>query len=167
MNKSFITIKIDQYLFGIDVSFVREVNRYVDISPVSLAPDFITGLMNLRGQIITIIDPAVRLDLGKTEIKQSSRCVVMKSGAELTHAKANISYNETVGILVDAVGDIVLVDEDTIEQLPPNLTEIDNEHISGVVKLDKDLLLILKIDTLLRNDLKKSTTHTILKEEVK
>jgi purine-binding chemotaxis protein CheW len=167
MNKSFITIKIDQYLFGIDVGFVREVNRYIDISPVSLAPDFITGLMNLRGQIITIIDPAVRLELGRTEIKQSSRCVVMKSGAELSQTTANISYNETVGILVDAVGDIVLVDEDAIEPLPPNLTEIDNEHISGVVKMDKDLLLILKIDILLKNDQKKSLKHTILKEELK
>jgi purine-binding chemotaxis protein CheW len=167
MNKSFITIKIDEYLFGIDVSFVREVNRYIDISPVSLAPDFIVGLMNLRGQIITIIDPAVRLELGKTEIKQSSRCVVMKSGAELSHTKANISYNETVGILVDAVGDIVLVDEEAIEPLPPNLTEIDNEHISGVIKLEKDLLLILKIDVLLTNDLKKSPKHPVLKEEVK
>lgn len=166
MNKSFITIKIDQYLFGIDVSFVREVNKYIDISPVSLAPDFITGLMNLRGQIITIIDPGVRLELGKTEIKQSSRCVVLKSGAELSHTKANISLNETVGILVNAVGDIVIVDEEAIEPLPPNLTDLDNKHISGIVKLEKDLLLILKIDILIKNDLKKSPKNSILKEEI-
>jgi purine-binding chemotaxis protein CheW len=166
MNKSFITITIDQYLFGIDVSFVREVNRYVDISPVSLAPDFIAGLMNLRGQIITIIDPGVRLDLGKTEIKQSSRCVVMKSGAELSHLQGNISLSETVGILVDAVGDIVIVEEDAIEPLPPNLTELDNEHIGGVVKLEKDLLLILKIDSLLKNDPKKSQQNAILKDKM-
>jgi purine-binding chemotaxis protein CheW len=166
MNKSFITLKINQYLFGIDVSFIREVNRYVDISPVSLAPDFIAGLMNLRGQIITIIDPGIKLELGKTEIKQSSRCVVLKSGAELSHLKSNISLNETVGILVDAVGDIVIVDEEAVEPLPPNLTDLDNEHISGVVKLEKDLLLILKIDVLIKNDLKKSPKHTILKEEI-
>ena len=167
MNKSFITLKIDQYLFGIDVVFVREVNRYIDISPVSLAPDFITGLMNLRGQIVTIIDPGVKLDLGKTEIKETSRCVVMKNGSEITHSKTGIALNETVGILVDAVGDIIIVEEEAIEPLPPNLTEFDNDYISGVVKLDNELLLILKIDSLLKNDLKNMTTCDTQKESTK
>jgi purine-binding chemotaxis protein CheW len=72
MNKSFITVKIDNYLFGIDVALVREVNRYIDISPVSLSPDFISGLMNLRGQIITVIDPGVRLNLGKRQLDSTT-----------------------------------------------------------------------------------------------
>jgi purine-binding chemotaxis protein CheW len=129
MNKSFITVKIDNYLFGIDVALVREVNRYIEISPVSLAPDFISGLMNLRGQIITVIDPGVRLGLGKRQLESSNRCVVIKSGAELVNSSLSSSLNETVGILVNAVGDIINVDEDTIEPLPPNLSDLDNEFI--------------------------------------
>lgn len=159
MNKSFVTIKIENYLFGIDVNFVREVNRYVDISPVSLAPDFIIGLMNLRGQIITIIDPGVRLNLGKRELSGSSICVVIKTASELSNSSMTTFINDTVGILVNAVGDIILVDETTIENLPPNLSDIDNEYISGVVKLEDDLLLILNMDTLLRNDIKKALKH--------
>ena len=159
MNKSYITIKIENYLFGIDVSYVREVNRYIDISPVSLAPDFITGLMNLRGQIITIIDPGVRLGFGKREVCKASRCVVIKTASELSNSSMTTNLNETVGILVNAVGDIVIVDDETIENLPPNLSDLDNEYISGVVKLENDLLLILKIDTLLKNDIKKQAIH--------
>jgi purine-binding chemotaxis protein CheW len=64
------------------------------------------------------------------------------------------SLNETVGILVNAVGDIISVDEDTIESLPPNLSDLDNEFISGVVKLENDLLVILKVDAIVKNDKK-------------
>jgi purine-binding chemotaxis protein CheW len=155
MNKSFVTIRIDTYHFGIDVDLVREVNRNIDISKVSLAPDYITGLMNLRGQIITIIDPGVRLNLGVREITQKSRCVVFKTTSELNNKSINISLNETVGILVDSVGDIVSVDNETIEMLPPNLSDIDNKYIGGVIKLDNNLLLILKMETMLKNELKK------------
>ncbi len=161
MNKSFITVKIDNYLFGIDVALVREVNRYIDISPVSLSPDFISGLMNLRGQIITVIDPGVRLNLGKRQLDSTTRCVVLKSGAELANSSLSSSLNETVGILVNAVGDIISVDEDTIESLPPNLSDLDNEFISGVVKLENDLLVILKVDTIVRNDKKVNLQTTI------
>lgn len=154
MNKSFITVKIDNYLFGIDVALVREVNRYIDISPVSLSPDFISGLMNLRGQIITVIDPGVRLNLGKRQLDNTTRCVVIKSGAELANSSLSSSLNETVGILVNAVGDIISVDEDSIESLPPNLSDLDNEFISGVVKLENDLLVILRVDAIVRNDKK-------------
>jgi purine-binding chemotaxis protein CheW len=154
MNKSFITVKIDNYLFGIDVALVREVNRYIDFSPVSLSPDFISGLMNLRGQIITVIDPGVRLNLGKRQLDSTTRCVVIKSGAELANSSLSSSLNETVGILVNAVGDIISVDEDTIESLPPNLSDLDNEFISGVVKLENDLLVILKVDAIVKNDKK-------------
>lgn len=159
MSKSFVTIKIENYLFGIDVDFVREVNRYFDISPVSLAPDFIIGLMNLRGQIITVIDPGLRLHLGKRELSSSSICVVIKTASELYNKSMTTFINDTIGILVNAVGDIILVDETTIEDLPPNLSEFDNEYISGIVKLKDDLLLILNMDTLLRNDIKKALKH--------
>lgn len=160
MSKSFISVTINQYTFGIDVSLVREVNHYIDISPVALAPDFTIGLMNLRGQIITIIDPGVRLGCGRRDLSQQSRCVVLKAASELQRAKNSISLNEIIGLLVDSVGDIVIVDEDAIERLPPNLADIDNEYISGVVKLEEHLLLILTIDALLKNDNKKSATYS-------
>jgi len=160
MNKPFISITIDQYTFGIDVGLVREVNRYIDISPVALAPDFTIGLMNLRGQIITIIDPGVRLGCGQRKLSPQSRCVVLKAASELQRSKASISLNETIGLLVDSVGDIVIVDEDVIEHLPPNLTDIDNEYISGIVKLEEHLLLILAIDALLKNDDKKTAAYS-------
>jgi purine-binding chemotaxis protein CheW len=155
MTTSFITIKIDQYLFGIDVSLVREVNRYIDITNVALSPEFVAGLLNLRGQIITILDPGIRLNLGIRTITNSTRCVVLKTKAELKRTQGAVSLNETVGLVVDAIGDIIKIDENEIEPLPSNIADLDSEFLSGVVKLDKELLLILKLDTILKIDYKR------------
>jgi len=152
MKKSFITVKLDNFNFGIDVAFVREVNRNVEISPVALAPDFTAGLMNLRGQIITIIDPGVKLSLSKRQFSKKSYCVILKTSSEITNKKLLRSFNETIGLLIDTVGDIVIVDDSEIDPLPPNINQIDSEYINGVVRLENSLLIILAIDKILENN---------------
>lgn len=151
MKTSFVTVRLNNFLFGIDVNFVREINRLMDITSVYLAPNYISGLMNLRGQIITIVDPGIRLNLGKRVITPKSRCVVMKATSGFSSTD-KISLNDTVGILADSVGDIVTVDNSTIDQLPPNISELDGEYIDGVVSLENELLMILKIGILLQNE---------------
>jgi purine-binding chemotaxis protein CheW len=146
MNSSFITIKIDEYLFGIDLKHVREVNRFLDITPVALAPEFVTGLMNLRGQIVTVIDPGIKLHMEKRAISKTSRCVILKTATE----DATITLKDILGILVDSIGDIYTVDNSEIEPSPPNVGDIDEQLISGIVKLDNELLIILKLDAFLQ-----------------
>jgi purine-binding chemotaxis protein CheW len=146
MNRSFITIKIGEYLFGIDLKHVREVNRFLDITPVALAPEFVAGLMNLRGQIVTVIDPGIKLHLEKRKISKTSRCVILKTATE----DATISLKDILGILVDSIGDIFTVNNSEIEPSPPNVGEIDEQLISGIVKLENELLIILKMEALLQ-----------------
>lgn len=146
MNRSFITIKIGEYLFGIDLQHVREVNRFLDITPVALAPEFVAGLMNLRGQIVTVIDPGIKLHMEKRKISKTSRCVILKTATE----DATISLKDILGILVDSIGDIYTVNNSEIEPSPPNVGEIDEQLISGIVKLENELLIILKMETLLQ-----------------
>jgi purine-binding chemotaxis protein CheW len=146
MNRSFITIKIGEYLFGIDLKHVREVNRFLDITPVALAPEFVAGLMNLRGQIVTVIDPGIKLHMEKRKISKSSRCVILKTATE----DATISLKDILGILVDSIGDIFTVNNSEIEPSPPNVGEIDEQLISGVVKLENELLILLKMEALLQ-----------------
>ncbi len=146
MNRSFITIKIGEYFFGIDLKHVREVNRFLDITPVALAPEFVAGLMNLRGQIVTVIDPGIKLNLEKRKVSKTSRCVILKTATE----DATISLKDILGILVDSIGDIFTVNNSEIEPSPPNIGEIDEELISGIVKLENELLIILKLEALLQ-----------------
>jgi purine-binding chemotaxis protein CheW len=125
---------------------VREVNRFLDITPVALAPEFVAGLMNLRGQIVTVIDPGIKLNMEKRKVSKTSRCVILKSSTE----DATITLKDILGILVDSIGDIFTVNNSEIEPSPPNIGEIDEELISGIVKLENDLLIILKLEALLQ-----------------
>jgi len=139
MSKSYITVNLGEYLFGIDVSLIREVNRSVDMTPVALAPEMIRGLMNLRGQIITVIDPGVCLGFQASKIENTSRCVVLKTKEE----GSTLSIHDILGILVDNVGDIIPVEDADLQPPPPNLSELNSQFIQYVVKLEQELLIIL------------------------
>lgn len=139
MSRSYITVTLNEFHFGIDVPLIREVNRSVDMTPVALAPPAIRGLMNLRGQIVTVLDPGICLNFPACSINNLTRCVVLKPLEEESRA----SINEIFGILVDNVGDIVAVEDKDLHHPPPNLNELDGKFIHHVVKLEKELLLIL------------------------
>ena len=147
MSRSLITVGIDEYLFGLDVHLIREVNRSVDITPVALAPAFLAGLMNLRGQIISVIDPGTQLGFDKRSISESTRCVVLKTAAE----GSPLQLTDLTGVLFDSVGDIVTISDDTAEPIPPNISEIDTQFITGVVRLDGSLLILLNLNSVLKN----------------
>jgi chemotaxis signal transduction protein len=70
---------------GINILFLREINRHIDLTPVDLAPSYVCGLMNLRGQIVTVIDLGVRLGLPPRKITAETGCIVLKSFKELPH----------------------------------------------------------------------------------
>lgn len=145
MLRSYITVKLGEYLFGIDVSMIREVNRSVDITPVSLAPNMIKGLMNLRGQIITVLDPGVCLGFEASTINNSTRCVVLKTKDE----GSSLSINDIVGLLVDNVGDIIPVEDSDLQPPPPNLSDINGQFIQHVIKLEQDLVILLDMEKIL------------------
>ena len=133
-TKQFVTFRIDRHLLGLDVLGVREINRVVDMTPVPRAPDHVRGLVNLRGQILTVFDLGARLGLGARRIGRSTHNVILKSDA--------------VGLLVDAIGEVIQADIEDIEAPPANVGGIEGEFIDGVVKLEKELLVILSADKL-------------------
>jgi purine-binding chemotaxis protein CheW len=154
-TRQYVTFTLGEHLFGIDVLLVREINPTTDFTPVDLAPEFVRGLMNLRGQIVTIIDPGVRLGMGRGEITPRSRCVVLKTSNEVEEIEgsgglAAETVADSVGLLVDSIGDMVPTATKNIEPPPANIGEIDGKYIAGVVKLDLKLMLALKTREVLR-----------------
>jgi len=133
----FVTFRIDTLLFGIDVLKVREINRVLDITEVQHSPKHIRGLVNLRGQVVTIFDMGVRLGLDPRIISEESHNIVLK--------------REPVGLLVDAIGDVVQTDQDSIEQPPANVSGIESDFMAGVVRQNKELILILSTDKILND----------------
>lgn len=152
--RQYATFYLNGSYFGIDVLLVREVNQNIDITPVDGAPPFVRGLLNLRGLIITVLDPGVKLGLGARTVGEETRCVVLKTNAELEKIRSSGTAVENasvdmVGLLVDKIGDMVTIDEKEIESAPANVAGIDGRFLEGVVKLDNDLLITLRIEDLL------------------
>ena len=130
-NKQFATFFLDGLFFGVEVLKVQEVIRYQEMTRVPIAPAMIQGLINLRGQIITAIDLRRRLEMPPRAENRLPMNVVVRTD------------DGAVSLLVDEIGDVVEIQDDTYEQLPETLTGVARELIRGVYKLKERLLLIL------------------------
>ncbi len=149
MERQFSTFYLGRALFGLDILLVREINRHLDLTPVDRAPDYVRGLLNLRGQIVTVVDLGIRLGLEPRRIGSESRCVVLKTTTELrsqegTEELDDDTVDDVVGLLIDRVGDMVSVDSAEIEPPPANVGVVEGRFLSGVVKLEGDLMVILR-----------------------
>lgn len=153
----YVTFYVNGRLFGIDIRLVREVCRDPEVTPVSRAPEFIRGLLNLRGQLVTVIDMNTRLGTGRREGGRGTSCIVLKTTEELRQVAQQEAFGDTtaadrVGLLVDAVGDAVTADESQIEGAPPHAAGEGGRFLSTVVKLDDGLLATHNMSALLGID---------------
>ncbi len=155
-TKQFSSFNIGDNLFGIDIRVIREINQGVDITPVDRAPGFVQGLLNLRGQIVTVLDIGVRIGLRSEVHEQDSyRCIVLKTSDELASKRVEDSSLEDtsgdlVALSVDEIGDMVTLDQKDLEPPPANIGEVEGKFIAGVAKLDSGLMIALKVTELLK-----------------
>jgi len=127
------TFYLDDMLFGIDVDAVQEVLRYQAMTPVPLAPPVVSGLINLRGQIVTALDLRRRLELPERPADLLPTNVVLRSSAV------------GASLLVDAIGEVVEVDDLSFEPPPETTRGAARELILGAYKLPAQLLLLLDL----------------------
>ncbi len=130
-TSQFCTFYLDKLLFGVELKGVQEVIRALDITKVPLAPGVVSGLMNLRGQIVTALDLRLRLELEPRPAGMRLMNVVVRSD------------DGAISLLVDEIGDVVEVEEDTFERPPETLRGTIRSVITGVHKLNDRLLLVL------------------------
>lgn len=127
----YATFRVGELFFGIEVLEVQEVLRYLEMTSVPLAPAVIEGLINLRGEIVTAIDMRRRLGLAPRPDGQLPMNMVIRS------------EDGAVSLLVDAIGDVLNLDDETLEPVPDNLPAEQKMSIAGVHKLADELLLVL------------------------
>jgi purine-binding chemotaxis protein CheW len=129
----FCTFYVDGLCFGIGVREVQEVIRYQEMTRVPLAASVVRGLINLRGQIVTAIDLRRRLELGDR----------VGASESLPMNLVVRTDDGVVSLLVDEIGEVVEVEEDTFEGPPPTLDGVARELVRGVYKREGSLLLVL------------------------
>lgn len=150
-KRGFCTFLLDDKRYAIDILTVQEVNRQLRITPVYGAPHYVLGLLNLRGQVVNVVDTKCALGLGKMEVTEASRQIVLKTNADLQARNCgDLSTSEDlIGLLVDRVSDVIDVEEAQIEDPPPALAEREGAVVLGVVQLDGEILRILDPSKLL------------------
>lgn len=133
-KSQFCTFYLDALLFGVELKGVQEVIRALDLTKVPLAPNVVSGLINLRGQIVTAVNLRLRLEMEASPAGALPMNVVVRSN------------DGSVSLLVDEIGDVVEVDEDTFEPPPETLRGSVRDMILGVHKLNDRLLHVLDIE---------------------
>lgn len=138
-----VTFSIGEEEFGVDILKVQEIIRTMEITKVPKAPDFVEGVINLRGNVIPIIDLRKRFGLATREHDKHTRIIVIEIS------------NMIVGFVVDSVSEVLRIPANTVEPPPPVVSGLESEYISGVGKLEDRLLILLDLDRLLSGDEKK------------
>jgi purine-binding chemotaxis protein CheW len=134
----FLTFTLDDVVYGIEIKNVTEIIGMQAITKVPEVPDYVKGIINLRGKIIPVID--VRMKFGKEPIEYTDRtCIIV----------IDIS-GVTVGLIVDKVDEVLTIDDENIALPPASKTGIENRYIKGIGKSGDDVQLLLDCEKLLK-----------------
>jgi purine-binding chemotaxis protein CheW len=135
-----VTFFLDGEIYGVNVLQVQEVLRINEISPVPGAPEYVLGIINLRGNIVTVIDTRQRFGLRQIDLDDASRIIIIE-----------VSGN-VIGILVDSVAEVVYLRESEIENAPNVGNGEGSRYIQGVSNRDSRLLILVDLNKLLNDD---------------
>lgn len=139
-HRQCVTFKLDNETYGINVMLVQEVLRITDIAPVPGAPGYVVGIINLRGNVVTVIDTRMRFGLPPKEMDDATRIVIIEA------------EKQTVGIIVDSVSEVVDIYSNEIESAPNVGNDETARYIEGVVSRGEDLLILVDLNKLLTED---------------
>ncbi len=135
-----VTFHVGDEEFGVEILAVREINRMMEITRVPHAPPFVEGVINLRGQVIPVVDLRRRFGMPPRDHDRNTRIVVV----ELS--------DKVVGFVVDSVSEVLRVPASLVEPPPPIVGGVEREYLEGVVKLEDRLLILLDLQRLLGED---------------
>lgn len=134
------TFHIGSTLLGVNAMTVQEVVQLNRLTPVHRAEDYIAGIINLRGQIVTVVDLRRRLEIDPDGIHSAQDIFIVSS------------YDENIGLLVDEAADVIPADLDTLDPLPANMSPTQQRYLLGICQNETRPIAILNIDALLATE---------------
>jgi len=136
----YVTFQLDHETYGINVMQIQEVLRYTEIAPVPGAPDYVLGIINLRGNVVTVIDTRKRFGLSESEVTDQTRVVVIEVD------------NQVVGILVDSVAEVVYLRQSEMETAPNVGNEESAKFIQGVCNKNGELIILVEFEKMMSEE---------------
>ena len=135
-----VSFRLAREEYCIEITKVQEIILLGEITRVPQTPEFIKGLINLRSTVIPVVDLRLRFDLPSEEPTDETRIMVVNVGGK------------TLGVIVDAVSEVLRVSQEQIVPPPPTVAGLGHEYLTGLVQLDNRLLILLNIDKILGDD---------------
>jgi len=132
-----VVFELSNEHYGVDIGAVNTIIRMQEITEIPRTPDFVEGVINLRGSIIPVIDLRKRFGLPVGEITKASRIVVVEAGGQM------------IGMVVDAVAETLRLSADSIEPPSPVIASVDAEYLRGVGKQENRLVILLDLEKVL------------------
>lgn len=136
-SSQIVTFKLAAEEYGVDITKVQEIILLGDITRVPEVPEFIEGVINLRGNVIPIVDLRKRFRLKQVDRNEETRIIVVNVNSKV------------IGIVVDAVNEVLRIGQSEIEPPPSTISGVGKEYLKGLVKLEKRLLILLDIESIL------------------
>lgn len=135
--QEYLTFILGDEEYGIEILKVQEIRGYDTVTRIANTPDFIKGVINLRGHIVPIIDLRIKFKLGKIEYNEFTVVIILNIG------------NRVVGIVVDGVSDVLALNAAQIRPVPDLVSDIDNKYLLGLGTVDERMLILVDIERLM------------------
>jgi len=135
----YLTFILGDESYGIEILKVQEIRGYDAVTQIANTPDFIKGVVNLRGKIVPIVDLRIKFHLGKVEYDEFTVVIILNLGGRV------------VGIVVDGVSDVMALKEEQIRDVPSLVTSIDTKYIVGLATVEEQMLILVDIEQLMNS----------------
>lgn len=143
-SDQYLTFLLAEEEYGVEILKVQEIMGWEEATPIPNTPDYVSGVVNIRGEIVPVIDLRRRLGLQSIERTAATVVIVVRMQSE--------EQERTVGLLVDAVSDVYHFDPEQIQATPALVTEMSTEQVRGLATIEKQIVLILDVDRLIDFD---------------
>jgi purine-binding chemotaxis protein CheW len=135
-----VSFFVGEALCGMDILKVQEINKLIEMTRVPQAPEYVLGILNLRGEIVTIIDLGKKLGLKSTELNHKTRNIIVNSNSE------------HIGLMVEQISDVVQAEWEKVEPPPANIGNVQGKYFTGVFKTEDRLIGILDVEKVLKEE---------------
>ncbi|MDX1914528.1 MAG: chemotaxis protein CheW [Methylophilus sp.] len=133
----YLTFVLGTEQYGIEILKVQEIRGYDAVTQIANTPDFIKGVVNLRGKIVPIVDLRIKFHLGKVEYDEFTVVIILNLNGRI------------VGIVVDGVSDVMALKEEQLREVPSLVTSIDTKYIVGLATVEQHMLILVDIEKLM------------------
>lgn len=145
VNQQYLTFVMGQEEYGVEILTVQEIRGWQKTTVIPNAPDYIKGVINIRGNVIPIIDLRQRFGIKKVTYNPTTVVIIVKIKVEDT--------DKTIGIVVDAVSDVIIVDEQTMRPTPDFGLDTDIRFIKGLTSVNDNMVILLDVHKLLGSEI--------------